>query len=120
MFYRNIRQRFILPARSGNPQNPGESREAGFTLAEVLVALAVLALSWGLLLQQMGHGLRRTDVAGRAGEATALAQSLLARVGADLPLRLGTRQARVCVDWLTGSAQLKPTCQLSQCIGSRR
>jgi prepilin-type N-terminal cleavage/methylation domain-containing protein len=62
---------------------------AGFTLIEVLVALAVAVLVGGLVLQVFSQGLRNADVADRMVRANAVAESLLARVGRDLPLEPG-------------------------------
>ncbi len=61
----------------------------GFTLVEVLVALAVLVLVGGLVLQVFGGGLRNAEVADRMVRASALAESVLASVGADIPLAEG-------------------------------
>lgn len=52
--------------------------ERGFTLMEVLVALAILVISMGLLFQLIGTGLDRSRAASRETEAVALLQSLLA------------------------------------------
>ncbi len=61
--------------------------EAGFTLVEVIVALAILALGLSVLLGSISGSLRRTANAARMAEAGALAQSLLAQVGTDLQIR---------------------------------
>jgi general secretion pathway protein I len=53
-------------------------RAAGFTLIEVLVALAIAALGLGALMATVGTGLANTAVADRYLEATRRAQSLLA------------------------------------------
>jgi general secretion pathway protein I len=62
------------------------SRAEGFTLVEVLVALAILALSLTLILRTLSSGLFYQQRAKMLAEATLQAQSLLARIGADLPL----------------------------------
>jgi general secretion pathway protein I len=54
-----------------------------------LVALAILTLSLGVLYQSFGLGLNTTNRAKDELEASALAESVLDRVGADLPLRKG-------------------------------
>lgn len=63
-----------------------QSREDGFTLIEVLIALAILGVSLGIVLTTVSDSLARA----RRGEselvATSLAQSLLARAGPDLKL----------------------------------
>jgi general secretion pathway protein I len=61
--------------------------EAGFTLVEVIVALAILALGLSVLLGSISGSLRQTANAARMAEASALAQSLLAEVGADRPIK---------------------------------
>ena len=68
---------------------PAEIRsgENGFTLLEVIVALAVLAISLTLALRTISGGVYYQQQARTLADATALAQSLLARIGGDLPLR---------------------------------
>jgi len=63
--------------------------EAGFTLPEIIAALLILALSLGGIFGVLSDGLRRTGQAEAMAEAGALAQSLLARVGSELPIRPG-------------------------------
>ena len=65
--------------------------EAGFTLLEVLVAFAILAVALAGMLQAFGGGLdtvRRTQA---ANETWSAARSLLERVGTELPLEAGQR-----------------------------
>ena len=66
-----------------------DHRRAGFTLLEVLVALVIFALSFGVLAQIMQTGLRQSTVAESTVAATSLARSQLARVGTELPLEVG-------------------------------
>ena len=75
----------------GNMSEPSDrtGEEAGFTLLEVVAALAILALSLGVLLGLLSDGLRRTGQAEAMAEAGSLAQSLLARVGTELPIQPG-------------------------------
>jgi general secretion pathway protein I len=63
--------------------------ERGFTLLEVLVALVVFALLFGVLAQIFQTGLRQSTVAEAASAATLLARSQLARVGVEVPLAAG-------------------------------
>jgi general secretion pathway protein I len=63
--------------------------EAGFTLVEIIVALAILALSLSVLFFVISNGVVQTGRAEVAAEATSLAQSLLAEVGVSRPLRNG-------------------------------
>ena len=63
--------------------------DSGFTLLEVLVALAIAGLALVLLFRAGGEGLFAVDTAARAEEAVERAQSHLAAVGSDLPLLEG-------------------------------
>ena len=67
-----------------------KSRLAGFTLLEVLVAFAILALSLGVLLQVFATGLRNTTVAENYSQAAMYAESILAAVGVGEPLQEGS------------------------------
>ena len=69
--------------------NGYRSRIAGFTLLEVLVAFAILALSLGVLLQVFATGLRNTTVAENYSQAAMYAESILAALGAGGPLEEG-------------------------------
>jgi general secretion pathway protein I len=55
----------------------------GFTLLEVLVALAILGVSIGLLFRIFSENLHRTSGLEAEAVATSLAQSMLARVEAE-------------------------------------
>jgi general secretion pathway protein I len=61
-------------------------RSRGFSLLEVLVAFAILALSLGTLLLVFSTGLRNTALAGDYTQAVSLAESKLAEVAAQRPL----------------------------------
>lgn len=63
---------------------------AGFTLIEVVVALAIMALSLGVLYESFGWSLRRTATLERRQEAWLTAQSLLAELRAQRTLSIGT------------------------------
>lgn len=63
--------------------------EAGFTLVEVIVALAMLAAGLALVLSMISNGLGRTASAQQMAEAGSLAQSLMARVGTELVIQPG-------------------------------
>jgi general secretion pathway protein I len=62
---------------------------AGFTLLEVIVALAIAGLAFAALFRAGGTGLFAVDTAGRLEEAVARAQSHLAAVGRDAALLQG-------------------------------
>jgi general secretion pathway protein I len=81
---RRLLQRLVR--RSTSP-----AREAGFTLVEVIVALAILSTSLSVLLGIVSTGLLRTSSAERMAEAGSLAQSLLAEVGTRYPIGPGER-----------------------------
>jgi prepilin-type N-terminal cleavage/methylation domain-containing protein len=61
----------------------------GFTLLEVLVALLVFGLVFGVLAQIFQTGSRQSSTAEGISTATLLARSHLARVGVDRPLEIG-------------------------------
>jgi general secretion pathway protein I len=61
----------------------------GFTLLEILVALAILAVSIGVLTASFSMSVDGTRTARRELDVAAAAQSVLARVGADIPVRAG-------------------------------
>jgi general secretion pathway protein I len=66
--------------------NPTGS-EAGFTLVEVIVALAMLSAGLSLVLGFISSGPQRAAAAERMAEAGSLAQSLMSEVGTELPIR---------------------------------
>ena len=67
----------------------GARASRGFTLLEILVALVIFALLFGVLAQVFQTGLRQSRVAEAASAATLLARSQLARVGVEAPLAAG-------------------------------
>jgi general secretion pathway protein I len=56
-------------------------RENGFSLLEILVAFAILALSIGVLLNIFSRGLRTAIVAEEYQQALAIAEAQMARGG---------------------------------------
>jgi general secretion pathway protein I len=60
--------------------------DAGFTLIEVLVAFAILATALGALFAIFGSGLRRGGQIEAERNAVAVAQSILADIGREIPL----------------------------------
>ena len=74
---------------------PYHFREAGFTLIEVLLALAVFALSFGLILETLGGASRNVRVAGDLGQVALLAQNQLDTLGVDSELREGVQTGKL-------------------------
>jgi general secretion pathway protein I len=62
---------------------------AGFTLLEVLVALAIAGIGLAFFLAATGVGLQNAGIADQTIQATRLAQSRLAQVGLTVPLKQG-------------------------------
>lgn len=84
-----------LPAgfRRPNSRAP-RGRDSGFTLLEVMVALAILAVAMGVILQLFSTGLKGGRLAERRAVAALLAQSKLAAVGVESPLEEGQSEGR--------------------------
>lgn len=74
------------------------SRQHGFTLIEVIIAFALLALALTLLLGSLSGAARQVRNANDAGRAALHAQSLLAQVGVGRALQAGTRDG----EWENG------------------
>jgi general secretion pathway protein I len=77
-----LRRRYAAPRNDGNRD--------GFTLVEIIVALAILALSLNVILPVISDALWRTGEAEAQAEAASLARSLLAQAGSAVPLPDGT------------------------------
>lgn len=65
------------------------SRSAGFTVVEVLVALAIVALAFGVAFRDLSGALDQLGGSYRSTQALSVAESLLDRVGFDIPLQGG-------------------------------
>lgn len=76
-------------ALAGRPagKRPGQARQAGFTLLEVLVAFVILALVMGVLTRILSLSMRSLETAGHYQQALQLAESQMAEVGARLTAR---------------------------------
>ena len=86
-------RRFVGVSRSdGIIRNvSARSRQRGFTLLEVIIAFAVLALALTLLLGTLSGSAREVRASADAGRAAMHAQSLLDQVGVGEALRPGNR-----------------------------
>ena len=70
-------------------------RARGYTLIEVVVAFAVLAVALTLLLGTLTNSTRQVRWSADAGHAAMLAQSVLDQVDTDGPLREGDRDGEL-------------------------
>lgn len=64
-------------------------RHKGFSLLEILVAFAIMAVALTIVLRIFGAGINTAVVSEEYVLATQIAESMLARVGADIPLQAG-------------------------------
>jgi general secretion pathway protein I len=69
-------------------------RSAGFTLIEVLVALAVLAITFGFAFRALSGGFDWLDRSGHDRTGLLIAETMLARVGHDIALQPGLATGR--------------------------
>src|SRR4051794_20031968 len=83
----SLPMRYLRRTRKRRPRRA--RADSGFTLIEVVVALAILALSLSVVFAAMSNGTLRVSQADAATKAGSLVQSLLARAGAEGPLREG-------------------------------
>lgn len=70
-------------------KNRRASRQGGFSLLEILVAFAILALALGVLLRIFGGAGRIAGLAGNYARAVVIAESLLAAADTETPLQPG-------------------------------
>lgn len=81
---------------TGSPARSRSSNNArGFTLIEVLVAFAILALTMAALMQLFATGLRGADATDRHLMAVMLARSVLDDVGTEIPMVAGEQSAEI-------------------------
>jgi len=66
------------------------ARSRGFTLLEVLAAFMVFALSFAVIMQIVGSGIRNTRRAADMTQAALYAQSKLDLLGVEAPIEEGT------------------------------
>jgi general secretion pathway protein I len=75
--------------RSSSSGGAAQARRRGFTLIEILVALVILTVALGALLQLFSTGMRSASSAEARTIAVLLAQSRLAALGVETPLEPG-------------------------------
>jgi len=63
--------------------------QRGFSLLEILVAFVLMAIAIGMLLSIFSAGLRNANVAEGYTNAVQIAESVMARVGPEIPLQPG-------------------------------
>lgn len=78
-------------------QRSGETE--GFTLIEVLVALAILSISLGVMLQVFSANLDRMHRNQAASVASALLQSTVDALGKTIPLQTGAKEGEFSPDY---------------------
>lgn len=79
-------------SRRPGPARTGRRRARGYTLIEVIVAFALLALGLTLLLGTLSGASRQVRWSAEAGRAALHAESLLDQVGVAEPLQAGRRE----------------------------
>jgi general secretion pathway protein I len=84
--------------------------QRGFSLLEVLVAFAILAMSLGVLLQVFSRAMTTTAVSGTYSQAVALAEAKLSAVGVEIPLEEGvhTGEPEAGMDWIVNIERYQP------------
>lgn len=70
-------------------QHADKNGAEGFTLIEVVVALAIAGLGVALLVAATGSGIDNSSAGVRRVQAVGLAQSRMAQIGHTLPLKSG-------------------------------
>jgi general secretion pathway protein I len=68
--------------------------QSGFTLVEVVIALGILALSLSVVFGALSNGIWQVRQADAGAQAGLLVQSVLARVGTEVPLREGQAEGQ--------------------------
>lgn len=79
-------------SRLHNHRRASRSGQRGYTLIEVIVAFALLAVGLGILLAILAGGVRQVAWAGQATRAALYADTLMSTLGADARLQAGQRR----------------------------
>jgi len=82
------------------------SRQDGFTLLEVLIALIIFSIAFGAIASIFQTSLRQSTTAETLMDATAVAERQIARFGTELPLELGETSG-VSPEGLSWSAKIE-------------
>lgn len=106
----------------GPPRSPvpGPRSQRGYTLIEVIVAFAVLALGLTLLLGTLSGSTRQIRYSSDAGRAALHAQSLLAQFGVGEVLQPGRREGELedgRYRWTLDVQPYRPAAQARQPVG---
>ena len=80
--------------RMGNPRSGRATRASGFTLLEVIAAIALLAIAFTVLMRVAGGAIRLGENAADHSEAALWARSLLDTAFANQPVRPGSTSGR--------------------------
>lgn len=88
----------------------GAAPHRGFSLLEIMVAFAILALALGVLLQIFSGAMKATALSGDYSRAVAVAEARLQAVGADIPLAEGTYsgEPEQGIDWIVHIQPFEP------------
>jgi prepilin-type N-terminal cleavage/methylation domain-containing protein len=77
----------------------GRGHQRGFTLVEVLVAVGIFSMAMSLLFDFFARGLQRSAEARSLAAAKMVALSVLAKLGAEIPLRNGETSSEGAIRW---------------------
>ena len=97
-----------MSERAGSVRHANPARARGYTLIEVIVAFALLALALTVLLGSLSNAARLIHWADGAGRATLYAQSLLDQTGVGEPLHAGTRNGTFADERYHWTLDVKP------------
>jgi len=76
-------------------------RHKGFSLLEILIAFAIMAVAITIVLRVFGSGVNNAVTSEEYTSAVQIAESLMARTGIEAPLELGETQGNIAnkFDW---------------------